>query len=281
MVVVGLAKASAAFMTMKAGEVTRPSAFNSRYTVASETKVFSVSVKATATSRGDSSGSSTPVRRPWPGSHPECGSRRAWARLAVCKRIEASCRISVEPSIEGCLRDADLVERPSDGQMRGLNGADDLKLLGGGVPHSIPSPSAITLFEQTVFEGDLGQRLFELTGFGSKCLNLIGGRFSGGIASQPLLAASRNSFDQRYRGYERYLPCDTARRCCPRLEDVKHDAIFSSAEKCRLVARRMSLTVCSALRSLLVLLSHRVPSLGLRWSRNTLLRNQLNVSGRS
>src|SRR6516164_1030342 len=56
--VVGLAKRSAAFIRMKAGLVIRPWSFKSRETVASDTKLPFVSVKLTASSRGDRSGSS-------------------------------------------------------------------------------------------------------------------------------------------------------------------------------------------------------------------------------
>src|SRR6516225_4348677 len=56
--VVGLAKRSAAFIRMKAGLVIRPWSFKSRSTVASDTKLPFVSVKLTASSRGDRSGSS-------------------------------------------------------------------------------------------------------------------------------------------------------------------------------------------------------------------------------
>src|SRR5579863_10363187 len=43
-------------------------------------------------------------------------------------------------------------------------------------------------FEQPVLEGDLGQRLLELAGFGTERLDLIGGRLTGGITREPLLA---------------------------------------------------------------------------------------------
>jgi hypothetical protein len=43
-------------------------------------------------------------------------------------------------------------------------------------------------FEQTVLEGDLGQRLLELAGFGAERLDLIGRRLSRGVTGKPLLA---------------------------------------------------------------------------------------------
>jgi hypothetical protein len=43
-------------------------------------------------------------------------------------------------------------------------------------------------FEQAVLEGDLGQRLLELTGFGAERLDLVGRRLANGVAGQPLLA---------------------------------------------------------------------------------------------
>lgn len=59
--------------------------------------------------------------------------------------------------------------------MRGLDGADDLELLGCNVSHS---PS---------LEGALGQRLLELARFGSEPRCLIGDRLAGGVASEPPL----------------------------------------------------------------------------------------------
>src|SRR5690606_19234060 len=43
-------------------------------------------------------------------------------------------------------------------------------------------------FEQAVLEGNLGEGLLELSGFGAQRLDLIGGGLTGGIAGEPLLA---------------------------------------------------------------------------------------------
>jgi len=58
--------------------------------------------------------------------------------------------------------------------------------------------------------------------------------------------------------------------------------IFSSAEKCRLVARRISLTVSSALCGACLSRCLIMSLLGVTMSRNlSLIRNQLNLSGKS
>jgi hypothetical protein len=43
-------------------------------------------------------------------------------------------------------------------------------------------------FEHAVLEGDLGQLLLELAGFGAELLDLVGRRLSGSITGWPLLA---------------------------------------------------------------------------------------------
>jgi len=74
---------------------------------------------------------------------------RPW--LAIFERVEAAGCIAIEPCVEGRLGDTDLVERAPDRQVRGLDGADDLELLGCGISHAISSPSAITLFLSSRF----------------------------------------------------------------------------------------------------------------------------------
>ena len=49
-------------------------------------------------------------------------------------------------------------------------------------------------FEQAVLEGDLGQRLLELTGFGTERLDFIGGRLACGVTGEPLLAGFEKLF---------------------------------------------------------------------------------------
>ena len=44
-------------------------------------------------------------------------------------------------------------------------------------------------FEQAVLEGDLGQCLLELAGFGTQRLDLIGRRLTSGVAGKPLTAS--------------------------------------------------------------------------------------------
>ncbi len=64
-----------------------------------------------------------------------------------------------------------------------------LKSLADGAGH--------TFFEQAVLEGGLGQRLFELAGFGAERLDLIGRPSRAVSPARRFLPASRNSLDQR------------------------------------------------------------------------------------
>src|SRR5690606_36393068 len=121
---------------------------------------------------------------------------RAWP--AVLERVEAARRIAIEPSVEGRLGNADLVEGAPDRQMRGLDRSDDLELFGCGVPHSPSSPSAITLF--------LSRRFSRVTSARASwsCRALARSDLtSSEVASRAVwpasrfLPASRNSLDQR------------------------------------------------------------------------------------
>src|SRR3981081_28973 len=52
----------------------------------------------------------------------------------------------IVPAVKGGARNANLFQRPPHWQGGLLDEPDDLKLLGGGVPHAASSPSAVTCF---------------------------------------------------------------------------------------------------------------------------------------
>jgi hypothetical protein len=73
-------------------------------------------------------------------------------------------------------RNANLFQRPPHRQGGLLDQPDDLKLLGGRVPHVASSPSAVTLFfEQTIFEGQFGHDFLQRAGLATQVLDLVRG----------------------------------------------------------------------------------------------------------
>jgi hypothetical protein len=87
-------------------------------------------------------------------------------------------------------RNANLFQRPPHRQGGLLDQPDDLKLLGGRVPHVASSPSAVTLFfEQTIFEGQFGHDFLQRAGLATQVLDLVRGGGPGCIASQALLSS--------------------------------------------------------------------------------------------
>src|SRR4051812_8719199 len=64
----------------------------------------------------------------------------------VLQRLWAAFLVQVVPAVEGGARDPKPLQGAADRQVRPLDQADDLKLLGGWVPHSWSAPSAIKLF---------------------------------------------------------------------------------------------------------------------------------------
>src|SRR5262249_35838266 len=102
------------------------------------------------------------------------------------------------PGVEGRLRDTDPVECTPDWQVRGLDGADDFQLLGGGISHSPSSPSASTLFFRSLFS-----RVTSASASLSCRASVRSGLTSSEVASRAVspasrfLPASRNSLDHR------------------------------------------------------------------------------------
>src|SRR5690349_2626120 len=104
-------------------------------------------------------------------------------------------------------------------------------------------------FEQTVLQRQIGNRLFQGTGLTAQLLNFTGRRSTSRVASQPPFAG----FQEFLRpgvvealGYP-FLAARSAMLSSPR-SPSSTIRILSSDEKCRRVARRISLTTCSAER---------------------------------
>src|SRR6056297_3321475 len=132
---------------MKAGLGIRSCALRIRYTEASDTKCFFVSVKRTASSRGESSGSSS--ARSMTDCRTSSGIRfqtRARMGPTILETGLAEGGVPVVPAIEGRLRDAEHLQRAFRRQVRLLDEPDDLQLFGGRIPHSWSPPSPIMLF---------------------------------------------------------------------------------------------------------------------------------------
>src|SRR5688572_1298119 len=103
-------------------------------------------------------------------------------------------------------------------------------------------------FERAVLERGFGQRLLELARLGSQPLDLVRSGLARGIAGEPLLAGLQELLGPAIIEVWAMpsLRHSSAMLSSPR-SPSRTMRIFSSAENCRLVARRMSLTVSSAL----------------------------------
>lgn len=73
---------------------------------------------------------------------------------------------------------------------------DDLKLLNAGVSHSSSPPYPIMLFEQAVFQGEIGQCLFQVAALTAQRLYFVAGRRTGSVTGKTLLARFEEIFDQ-------------------------------------------------------------------------------------
>jgi hypothetical protein len=69
-----------------------------------------------------------------------------WLGMSVVQGFRPTGLVQIVPAVEGGARNANLFQRPPHRQGGLLDQPDDLKLLGGGVPHVASSPSAVTLF---------------------------------------------------------------------------------------------------------------------------------------
>ena len=138
-------------------------------------------------------------------------------------------------------------------------------------------PIAITLFEQAVLEGDLGQCLLELAASARSVLT------SSDVASRAVSPASRFLPAKELLGPAVIKILGDAllrpRRCCPHRASLRDDADLLLSGELRLVALRMSLTVSSALCGACLSRCLIVSILGVTMSPNSLLCNQLKLSG--
>ncbi len=176
-----------------------------RQTEASDAKYFSVSVKRTASSRGDRSLSCR-------------------ASVLIFSRTGSGMRFQTRDGLG--LRSSSASGRPtntghtSDGrwawgcrgfgrahgrQVRSFDEADDLQFPGCGISHASSPPPRSCFFEQPQFEGLIGHDLLQITGLSAQIPDLARRRRSRRVARQALLARSP------------WINCNRGSgQCCPR-----------------------------------------------------------------
>src|SRR3981189_82597 len=71
---------------------------------------------------------------------------KIWLGMSVAQGFRPPGLVQIVPAVEGRARNANFLQRPPHWQGGLLDQPDDLKLLGGGVPHAASSPSPVTLF---------------------------------------------------------------------------------------------------------------------------------------
>src|SRR5947209_15433535 len=113
-------------------------------------------------------------------------------RMSIVQGFRPAGLVQIVPAVEGGTRNADLFQRPPHWQGRLLDEPDDLKLLGGGIPHVASSPSAVkdlrreaSALKEVVAELTLENRLLKKS---------VRGRGPGRIASQSLLPCLEKVF---------------------------------------------------------------------------------------
>ena len=96
------------------------------------------------------------------------------------------------------VRNADLFQRPPHRQGGLLDELDDLKLLGGRVPHATFSPSAVTLFLSRRFSS-VSSATTSFSALASRRRSLTSSEVAARAVSPAsrFFPASRKSFDQR------------------------------------------------------------------------------------
>src|SRR4030095_14972797 len=123
--------------------------------------------------------------------------QRSGPRRLRSERLGSAGSIAIVPAIEGRRANAQHLQGSPGRQMRLLNQADDLELLGAGEPHVSSPPSAIMLFlskrsssacSATTSFSSWAWRLRSLTS------SLVAARAVSPASRR--LPASRNSFDQ-------------------------------------------------------------------------------------
>src|SRR3984885_7627579 len=102
-------------------------------------------------------------------------------------------------------------------------------------------------FEQSVFEGEIGHDLLQRLRFAAEILHLVGSRGARRVAGKPPFTGLKELFRPAIvhrRGDA--LAATQFGNALLAAEPSSTTRIFSSAEKCRRVARRMSLIASSA-----------------------------------
>ena len=104
-----------------------------------------------------------------------------------------------------------------------------------------------TFFEQSVFEGEIGHDLLQRLRFAAEILHLVGSRGACRVAGKPPFAGLKELFRPAivHRRGDALAPTEFGDALLP-AQPFQYVRIFSSAEKCRRVARRMSLIASSA-----------------------------------
>ena len=122
----------------------------------------------------------------------------ARAAVAILKTGVAKGQKAIVPAIKGGLRNAQLVQSGPDAQVGLLDQADDLQLLGCGIPHSSPPPMPDhVFFEKTVLQRKFGDQLLQVAHLLAQAFNLARGRPWRPVSpASRFLPASKNSFDQ-------------------------------------------------------------------------------------
>src|SRR5215472_4676326 len=111
------------------------------------------------------------------------------SRLAILQSFDPTLLVSAVPVVERRSRDPDWSQCPADRERRLFHQFDDLELLGCGIPHEASSPiPENAFFEQAVFDQDLSQGLLELARLSLELLDLVRGRLTRRVASEPFLA---------------------------------------------------------------------------------------------
>jgi hypothetical protein len=174
------------------------------------------------------------------------------------ERLRTAGLAEVVPAVERRPRDAEVAQGAPHRQMRLLDQADDLELLGRGVPHSPSAPSAIMLFFSSRSSSACSAPLkavpstLQSAGFLAQRLDLVGRRRARRVAGQAALAGLEELLGPRVvqafgdalaaaEGSDALL----AAQASPRRPSSTM-RIFSSAEWCLRVRRRMSRTTRSA-----------------------------------
>lgn len=114
---------------------------------------------------------------------------RLWPRRAIREGIKATFDLSIILPVKCGARDAQHIKGLRGWQMRPLNCANDLQLLGCCILHSSNSPAPVMLFKQAVFQGEVSHTFFQSHGLGSQIFHLMRGRLTCCVAGKTTLSS--------------------------------------------------------------------------------------------